>query len=95
MDIEEYKVELEVLIEDAGLEVKPSLINKLVKKAKELEIASDELTEEDIYEELYALIPESLDDDTMTDLIAVFADLVVSEQDTVGGGCAFDDDSCP
>ena len=81
MTVEQYYCELEVLAEDAGLELKPSFLTKLSKRARELESDSD-FTEEDINDELLeCLSAKQQESEDILELVSCFCDFVVAEQE--------------
>lgn len=81
MNITEYIGELEALFETVEFDYEQSLINLLAKKAKSLE--ADELEEDDIYEEILAIIPDEISEEPeMIDIVRSLADVVYSEQDS-------------
>jgi hypothetical protein len=80
MNKSEYVGELEELFETVEFDYEHSLINTLASKAKSLE--EDELEEEDIYEEILAIVPDSISEELeMLDIVRSLADLIYSEQD--------------
>lgn len=83
MTLDNYKIQLETLLEDNDQSWSASVINKLARRANELQFESDfELS--DISDELDELIPESHrdEDDVWFDIIQEFAVFVYDEKES-------------
>jgi hypothetical protein len=79
MDIQEYIAELETLVEDSGTEISPKTLERLAKRAGQLEGETD-FSEEDILEELLEVLPKKYQDDSdVYDLISSFSEIVLAE----------------
>jgi hypothetical protein len=83
MTLDNYKIQLETLLEDNDQSWSASVINKLARRANELQFESDfELS--DISDELDELIPESHrdEDDVWFDIVQEFAVFVYDEKES-------------
>ena len=83
MTPDNYKIQLETLLEENDQSWSASVINKLARRANELQFESDfELS--DISDELDELIPESHrdEDDVWFDIIQEFAVFVYDEKES-------------
>jgi hypothetical protein len=83
MTLDNYKIQLETLLEENDQSWSASVINKLARRANELQFESDfELS--DISDELDELIPESHrdEDDVWFDIIQEFAVFVYDEKES-------------
>jgi hypothetical protein len=83
MTLDNYKIQLETLLEENDQSWSASVINKLARRANELQFESDfELS--DISDELDELIPESHRDenDVWFDIVQEFAVFVYDEKES-------------
>lgn len=79
---ENYRLQLEQLLEDNDLTWSSSLIGRLSRRANDLQFESD-FTLEDIFGELNDLIPASQqdDDDVWTEVLHEFASFIEDEKE--------------
>jgi len=83
MTLDNYKIQLETLLEENDQSWSASVINKIARRANELQFESDfELS--DISDELDELIPESHrdEDDVWFDIVQEFAVFVYDEKES-------------
>lgn len=81
MDLEEYKAQFEDIADDFDITIKPNRLNLLAARA--IQLQSDVLLSlDDIYDELFELVPDSVrDSDEWVDLIQEIANLVFDEKE--------------
>lgn len=85
MTTENYKLQLEQLLEYNDAAWPSSIINKLSKRANELQFESD-FTIEDIHDELEELIPSKIKDDEdeiWFDIIEEYALFIFDEKENI------------
>lgn len=85
MTIDNYKLQLEQLLEDNDTAWPASTINKLAKRATELQFESD-FSVEDIQDELEELLSTKIkndDDEVWLDIIEEYAIFVSDEKDSI------------
>jgi hypothetical protein len=82
MTLDNYKIQLDTLLEDNDQSWSASLINKLARRANELQFEAD-FTLSDIHDELEELVPHSTrdDDDVWLEVVGEFAIFVHDEKE--------------
>ncbi len=81
MTQDEYIGELETLVEDNGLTITQKCVERLAKRAVELQL-DNELDEEEIVEELIDILPKKIqEDDDAIELIEQFSNLILAESE--------------
>ena len=79
MTYENYKAQLDILLDEADFTFSDNLVSKLARRAEELEKEID-FEMEDILEELLCILPSKFSDDVdVEDLLSEFADFVFDE----------------
>jgi hypothetical protein len=82
MTLDNYKLQLEQLLEDNDQSWSSSVIGKLTKRANQLQFEAD-FSLSDIYEELEEIIPESHkdDDEVWYEIVQEFASFINDEKE--------------
>jgi hypothetical protein len=82
MTLDNFKLQLEQLLEDNDQSWSSSVVSKLTKRANQLQFEAD-FSLNDIYEELEEIIPESHkdDDEVWYEIVQEFANFVNDEKE--------------